>query len=89
MRWTPTRAAALDPGMRPPDDGLFTGLGAGEQGEGFKTISRQLLRKAPLCKGSWRLKTLAGGRRIGTAGPFRFLFGHEKERVPGRQLPAK
>ena len=25
----------------------------------------------------------AGGRRIGTAGPFRFLFGHEKEGLNG------
>ena len=60
MRWTPTRAAALDPGMRPPYDGLFTGLGAGEQGKGFKTISRQLLLKAPLCKGSWRRQATEG-----------------------------
>ena len=40
MRWTPAGAAAPDPKMRPPDDGLFTGLGAGEQGKSFKTISR-------------------------------------------------
>ena len=31
----------------------------------------------------------AGGRRIGTAGSFRFLFGHEKERANGRQPSAK
>ena len=30
-----------------------------------------------------------GGHRIGTAGPFRFLFGHEKEGVPGRLPSAK
>ena len=30
MRWTPAGAAAPDPEMRPPYDGLFTGLGAGE-----------------------------------------------------------
>ena len=31
----------------------------------------------------------AGGRRIGTAGPFRFLFGHEKEGLIGRMPSAK
>ena len=33
-------------------------------------------------KGS-RVLPLVGGRRIETAGPFRFLFGHEKERPTG------
>ena len=42
MRWTPTRAAALDPGMRPPYDGLLTGLGAGEQGRDFIAIARKV-----------------------------------------------
>ena len=31
----------------------------------------------------------AGGRRIGTAGPFRFLFGHEKEKLPRKLQLAK
>ena len=33
MRRPPAGAAAPDPKMRPPYDGLFTGLGAGEQGK--------------------------------------------------------
>ena len=31
-----------------------------------------------------RAAALVGGRRIETAGPFRFLFGHEKERASGK-----
>ena len=38
MRRPPAGAAAPDPKMRPPDDGLFTGLGAGEQGMDLKPL---------------------------------------------------
>ena len=53
MRRPPAGAAAPDPEMRPPDDGLFTGLGAGEQGmvlkpfPGYKCWSETFRKVAP------------------------------------------
>ena len=107
-RWTPTRAAALDPGsaatLRRPTQAL-----GGLSKEGFKWRVRKVSVQQPYPGNGF--KTIpcspaprpvnrpslggrisgsgaaapAGGRRIGTAGPFRFLFGHEKEGLSGCQ----
>ena len=45
MRWTPAGAAAPDPKMRPPDDGLFTGLGGLSKENDLKQRNRKAVGK--------------------------------------------
>ena len=74
MRWTPAGAAAPDPKMRPPTDGLFTGLGAGEQGSDLKPFPGNKCWPEPFRKvtpNPVRLFRFAGGLLVT---PFQIIF---------------